>query len=702
MRKIKPYFMLVMVGILVLLLGVIANAQPFPRDIPIADDPLLRMPGTQPNQVPPLVNSADCSACHGSWSPGPAQQWAAFEIFENWQGSMMAQAARDFLFFACLTVAGQDSVWALGNANAVDICERCHFPKGWLEGRSEPPNASAMTGGDYDGVQCTFCHIMADPFFKTTFNGTREGNDWLVYWDEQNNPVLPPGFRSQPRALNTYKQDKLWSALIKRFNADNFYVNFNPFSAFYTENGGGQFFVSPQTHGFRGPFADAFWPGTVEHQRPYSRYHKSKFFCSTCHDVSNPALANLGQIIVPPGPGFPPLHTEKFSASSYFHVERTFSEFMLSAYGLQGGATGKGPFRPAVFTTSLPGNFIARCQDCHFRDRESPACDDVNMVRPSGSPEHINSGMPQHDMTGGNIWVTTVLATAANDSPIPDPVNAALLNQGPNVLTLDLNQGIGLDANKLIKGANRVRTMLQRAATITNLNYNPATGAINFRVQNNTGHKLISGFPEGRRMFLNVKAYNGATLIYEVNPYDYTVGTLKGLPNGLPLGPNEVYRDRQVYEAHPRSAITGENETFHFVLATSRYKDNRIPPKGFRIAEAQARLSEPVDHGQSNLNYFSAAEYAGGYDHVAFTIPTGATSLEVNLFYQTTSREYIEFLRDEINGVNQTLPASAYIIQTHPFFAKLKAWGDTIFQLWDHNKNVDGAKPFLMTQKAWP
>jgi hypothetical protein len=83
----------------------------------------------------------------------------------------------------------------------------------------------------------------------------------------------------------------------------------------------------------------------------------------------------------------------------------------------------------------------------------------------------------------------------------------------------------------------------------------------------------------------------------------------------------------------------------------------------------------------------------------------GADYVEVNLYYQTTSREYIEFLRDEINGTgNLTLRSptpsgeqNAYIIQTEPFFAQLSAWGDTIWKLWTHNMNVDGAAPFLMT-----
>jgi hypothetical protein len=203
-----------------------------------------------------------------------------------------------------------------------------------------------------------------------------------------------------------------------------------------------------------------------------------------------------------------------------------------------------------------------------------------------------------------------------------------------------------------------------------------------------------------------------------VNPYDAAAGTLKGLaypyqpdmglPDPQPLGANEIHADQLVYEMHPESDLTGEAESFHFALATGRHKDNRIPPRGFDIGNADARLSVPVyyvDGADVGAAYFTQAEYDGGYDEVSLAIPPGADCVEVNLYYQTTSREYIEFLRDEINGTgNLTLtdPGAggdpAYIIQTDPFFAQLKAWGDTIWNLWTHNMNVDGAAPFLMTQ----
>ncbi len=128
-------------------------------------------------------------------------------------------------------------------------------------------------------------------------------------------------------------------------------------------------------------------------------------------------------------------------------------------------------------------------------------------------------------------------------------------------------------------------------------------------------------------------------------------------------------------------------------------------------------------------DYFTPEEYAGGYDEVSVFLPLEAARVEISLYYQGTSREYIEFLRDEINGTgNLTLYCpdnsgdprptyattnmlnrdtdNAYLIQSDPFFAGLKGWGDTIWALWKHNSGLgplqlttlaEGLTPFLMT-----
>ena len=349
------------------------------------------------------------------------------------------------------------------------------------------------------------------------------------------------------------------------------------------------------------------------------------------------------------------------------------------------------------------------------------ACNKAGTIlRPTGSTAHPNSGLPMHDMTGGNAWISHILASLDATGPVYDPVNAQLMNQGPAILTMDLAAGEtpALNGRALKAGSDRAKTQLRLAATIKDVSYNRTTGLLSFKIQNNTAHKLISGFPEGRRMFLNIKAFQNQQLIYEVNPYDSAAGTLRGLPyahSSPPLGTNEAYEDEIVYETQMMSSLTGEDHTFHFVLATDRYKDNRIPPKGFDISSAANRICIPKWEGVPRPDYFTAEEYVGGYDSVQLNIAPNAQMIELNLYYQGTSREYIEFLRDEIQGTATTLSSptpsgepNAYIIQSDPFFSKLKAWGDTIWQLWHHNHGLDGSGvlvdcivPYKMTQAIW-
>lgn len=666
---------------------------------PVKTDVLVRMPGTQPGQGVVVRSSQGCLGCHGGYDLN-------VEPAFHWKGSMMAQAARDPIFWACLTVAAQDAIWAVGNPNATDLCLRCHFPGGWLEGRSDPTNASLMRGEDYDGMACDFCHRLYDPFAKTTFAGTREGNDWSGYWDEKGNTGPGSNTLSQNAATQTYGDDRALFPTIKRFSGQPFFANDLPVYPTYAENVSGQYFVTPNDQS-RGPFADVM----RRRMYRYSRHHKSRYTCGTCHDVSNPVLANLNKPLPDLSGGRDPI-SEQYTASRYYHVERTFSEFMLSAYGRGAGAATNPEFQAQGAPTVT---WVAKCQDCHMRDVTGRATAmHMARVRPTQSTEHPKSGLALHDLTGGNSWISRILASLDPNGPVYDAKNAQILGRGPNVLTLDLSAGESPVRNgaALKAGADRAALQHRLAATLKDLTYDPVSGRLGFKVQNNTGHKLISGFPEGRRMFVNIRAYSGnAALIDEVNPYADNVGTLKGLPNSPsspPLGPNERYADDLVYEMKHESSLTQEPQTFHFVLATGRYKDNRIPPRGFDIANAPVRQCEPAWRGAAAPGYFTAAEYAGGHDAVNLTIAKGAAKIVISLYYQGTSREYVEFLRDEINGTKKTLPASAYIAQTDPFFSRLKAWGNTMWDLWYHNHGLDssgarvaGIVPAPMTQATY-
>ncbi len=269
-----------------------------------------------------------------------------------------AQAARDPLFYACLTVALQDSIWAISRPNAGDLCLRCHFTEGWTEDRSDPVNASAMTGSDFDGVQCDLCHSQFDPFFEDRYSGAREGSDWAGYWDEATS--APSTAAAATRTL-----DRTATATVRFYNGTAFFsADYRPVATGYSESGSGQYFLSvPKNKDKRASFADA----SARHSFLYSRYHKSRDLCATCHDVSNPALANLAASSTNS-----PLPSETAAAHSYFHVERTFSEFMCSAYGSPGGSAGTGPFAPGQLDTSHP----RRC------DRQLPGLPFPRRTRP--------------------------------------------------------------------------------------------------------------------------------------------------------------------------------------------------------------------------------------------------------------------------------------------------------------------------------
>ncbi len=107
----------------------------------------IELPGTQPVELTlPLRRPSVCA-------PGNHAGNAAHDV---WKVLMMANALRDPLFHAALAVAEQDA------PGSGDLCLRCHTPPGWLAGRSDPSDGSALVESDFDGVQCDFCHRLSD------------------------------------------------------------------------------------------------------------------------------------------------------------------------------------------------------------------------------------------------------------------------------------------------------------------------------------------------------------------------------------------------------------------------------------------------------------------------------------------------------------------------------------------------------------
>jgi len=590
--------------------------------LPVKEDVNLFQPGTQPGEAGVFTSPDYCSACHGGYDKD-------VEPAANWKGSMMAQAARDPLWLTAVTVSLQDSIYTTGNPNAGDICVKCHSPSGWLEERSDPVNMEQLTGMDYEGVHCDFCHRLVDPIGASTERDQEIlGNHTLF----DGSPYLTDGVPTN------YGTGELPD---------------------YIENGGGQFFVDPESIP-RGPRGSTL----AAHDTITSIYH-SEDICGVCHDVSNPVLASL--LIAPDAP-------ETQAASSYYHVERTYSEFILSTFA-EGAET------------SIPGVEIASsCQDCHM-----PGVEGKSSIL--GTP--IYEELALHSFAGGNTWISGILASADPGYEGYDEYNHEILSgekySGASIQISGLeNRGESITAV-----SEKATELLQNAATIEVVE--SSKDEIVLIIHNNAGHKLTSGFPEGRRMFLNVKYIDeDGALLDEVNPYSPLETRLEsGNEVYLSGGKLDTTHDELVWEVKMSSIeLTGEETTFHMALSTDRYKDNRIPPRGFDTDGMYVRLVQPRWVGEDAPGYFTEEEYAGGFDKITLTPPVDTIDTQITLYYQTTSKEFIEFLRDEVNGDNPTLPQEAYVAQTDPFFQDLKGWGDAIWDLWLHN---DGAKPVEMT-----
>jgi hypothetical protein len=372
-------------------------------------------------------------------------------------------------------------------------------------------------------------------------------------------------------------------------------------SAPVVTTGGGQMVVDP-VDTVRGPFdlvadlgSDPHAPTRTALQAPYQ---ESSQLCGTCHNVLNPVFQrnmsggyDLGAWDAPGDPAlaFPEQHTyAEWSLSAYAAGGVHAPQFAGNGHGVDGDYT------------------VGSCQSCH-------------MPRVTGKAAWTGverTNMPNHDLVGANTLVPGMIA----DHPV---------------------FGAEVDAAVLDEGAAKALRMLRRAATV---GASIDAGVLTVRVTNETGHKLPTGYPDGRRMWLSVQAFDADDqVVFESGLYDLAEAELHGY-EAVPMDP-DYDANLKVWETHqgidPVVAMaTGNNAGpgFHLALNSVREFDNRIPPRGFSNAAFAADDAEPV-----------GATFADGqyWEDVTYPVGTAAVRAEVKLLYQTTTKEYMEFLRDE-------------------------------------------------------
>jgi hypothetical protein len=160
------------------------------------------------------------------------------------------------------------------------------------------------------------------------------------------------------------------------------------------------------------------------------------------------------------------------------------------------------------------------------------------------------------------------------------------------------------------------------------------------KITNQSGHKLPTGYPEGRRAWINVKFFDkNDDLVAERGHYDMTTAILSG-------SDTKVYETEQVIGAEVAAATNlPVGAHFHLSLASETLHDNRIPPRGFTNAAFAAAGAAPVDYLYADGQY---------WDFTNYVIPTNAVKAAVSFYYQTSSKEYMEFLRDTVLPPGQT------------------------------------------------
>ncbi len=335
-----------------------------------------------------------------------------------------------------------------------------------------------------------------------------------------------------------------------------------------------------------------------------SPFHRSGNLCGTCHDVSNPVYTRQANGTYT----LNNLNSPHPTGNSYDMMveQRTYSEWLNSTFAFTGVQMN------GRFGGDHPTGVMQSCQDCHMPKHFGGLC--VFWV---GEPFFKRPDIAEHSFIGANTWVQGAVFDEHGEA------------------------GSGITPESLALAQQRTQTMLRNAS---DMQLQQLAGNLKVRVINFSGHKLPTGYPEGRRMWVNVKFYNAKQqVIAERGAYDPAQATLT-------TSDTKVYEARFGLDNHAAQA-TGvpAGESFHLILNNQVLKDNRIPPIGFSNSAFTAVQANPVNYSYADGQY---------WDDTMFDIPGAATRAMVTLNYQTTSREYIEFQRD--NNVTNTAGQNAY------------------------------------------
>jgi MYXO-CTERM domain-containing protein len=459
-----------------------------------------------------MAESVACQLCHTYDNARGAEAEPRYAPFYGWQGSLMANAARDPIFWAGVALADQDHP-----GETVD-CIRCHSPRAFLEGRGDATSIDQLAPTDFEGVGCESCHRMTD-------QGELGNAQYNI------DDVLGPG------------------GLVRR----------------------------------RGPwdYVDGSGPALPPHDWAFDTFLGSSQLCGTCHDVTT-ARERLDDAGNPTG--------------MQFNEQRTYSEWAGSAFAQE-------------------GEDFRSCQDCHMPAvPDKPGCQD--RVNQTSHP----TGGRRHDLVGANRFMVEVLRAEYGSS------GTGIINDFFFQQTID-----------------RMDELLATAATLElqgppDVHLGEGLQGLAATVTNESGHKLPTGYSEGRIMWLEVTASYGEQVLWASGQY------VQG------KGPDEDPQLRS-YQGVAEQLATGVS--MHLLLNDHWVEDTRIPPRGLvpnpETDPVGSRYQLQDDGTWPN---FDVAEYAfPGATDVQDATPEDAgddvLDVQVRLLYLINTPEYVQLLVED-------------------------------------------------------
>ncbi|MBI4817887.1 MAG: hypothetical protein HY791_16625 [Deltaproteobacteria bacterium] len=285
---------------------------------------------------------------------------------------------------------------------------------------------------------------------------------------------------------------------------------------------------------------------------------------------------------------FNPLEQHHSTAHEPFGIpyfeQRTFEEWQASAFPARG--TG--------------------CVECHLERAEG---------RAASIAQNTYSDLSLHTIVGGNSWVVRAVQAVEPQFPVGDA------------------DAFVLKARASLRGAARLEFLTEVAE-------GPAGGIarVKARFTNLTGHKLPTGYPEGRKIVLELSLTLGGQTEILSGAFDATTG--------------DFHTDDQirVYDTGhgcsgkgTKCAETGRNR--HLALVDETLWDTRVPPEGYRPNHPDM-IPMGRDYGSAPFRHYDDVEYA-------VPIPAGtpagtAGTIKLRALYQVVDGAYVRFLLDTL------------------------------------------------------